>query len=57
MLFYFFLVVSIGFQPTAYTVTEGEGAITLTLVRRGASEVDVFGIVTTTNDTASGTNN
>ena len=42
------------FQPDSYSVGEGDGAVTLTLVKKGQTDLPVSVVVTTEDDSAEG---
>jgi len=47
--------VTVGFDPTAYTVTEGvDGSVTLRVVKTGSAAIPVTAVVTTQPGSAGG---
>ena len=42
------------FQPDSYSVGEGDGAVILTLVKKGQTDLPVSVVVTTEDDSAEG---
>ena len=55
--YYFFSVVVIGFNPTEYNVSEGAGAISLMIERRGAIAQPVTVNISTNNFISTGIDN
>ena len=46
--------VVVGFDPTAYSVTEGDGSVTLRVVKTGSAAIPVTAVVTTQPGSAGG---
>ena len=52
--FFTFTVVTVGFNPTEYNISEGDGVVMPIIERRGATAQPVMVTVTTNNITTTG---